>query len=189
MEQKRMKKPASRTDHTPPDTILTPDRLIFRVVLPPAYLHTDFRRDLAYIRTLAPKDPERAARLAEAIEHYREIVSHEWHSQGKNSVLHGLAEGNPRSFFRFEHDYGPRGLALLLTDEEILEHVESWWIESILGDKACRQNSSRIGEELARAGSRGAKKKFPPEEATQRKRAQDREAKCRFRARRKKKIR
>jgi hypothetical protein len=108
---------------------------------------------------------------------YREIVPKEWQRWGKDFVLHGekkngtspdflsgLAEGNSRPFFRLVKDYGPRGLALMLADEEILGHVEKCWVESILGDEARRENLKKIGEELARVGKRGRKKELLPEE-------------------------
>jgi hypothetical protein len=164
-----MKKRTAKTAHTPPETILTPDLLVFRVLLPPAYIHTDFRRDLASLRKLAPQDRQRAPRVAELIAHYRDLVAHAWHAHGKESVMHGLAEGNLRPFFRFADDYGPRGLALMLADEEILAHTERWWIGSLLGDAAPRQHLSRIGDALARAGARGSTPKYLPGERTQRK--------------------
>jgi hypothetical protein len=75
----------------------------------------------------------------------------------------------------------------MLADEEILKRIEGWWVESIQGNRVSHQNMASIGKELGRAGSKGRKRQYLPEEAKQNKKEQDKEAKQRFRARRKKK--
>jgi hypothetical protein len=115
------------------------------VYLPPVIAYPDFHTAIGAIRDLPLRDPARTTKIDEAQRQYQERVRRAWR-WGKDFVLHGqpkeekpqpkflngLAEGNPEPFFHFVKHYGPRGLSFMLANEEILGHIEGWWIESIL---------------------------------------------------------
>jgi len=79
----------------------------------------------------------RSAKIEEVLKQHQELIRKAW-SRSKDFVLHGqkkedkphenhlsgLAEGNAYPFLHFVEHYGPRGLGLLLTDEDILKYVE-----------------------------------------------------------------
>jgi hypothetical protein len=141
---------------------------------------------LRAIANLPQQDPTRKTKITEAIQKFRDTAPQAWHTN-REGVICGLTEGYPEPFFHVVQDYGPRGLAFMLADKEILKRIEGWWVESIQGNRVSHQNMARIGKELGRAGSKGRKRQYLPEEAKQNKKEQDKEAKQRFRARRKKK--
>lgn len=79
----------------------------------------------------------------------------------KQRVLSGLQLGNLQPFFSSLEYYGPRFLAWLLTEEEILERLESWWWNK-RADSEAKEHLRQLGEALAKTTPRlGRPRKYP----------------------------
>lgn len=147
--------------------LVRPDPATVSLIVSAQEVYPDPQSSLKPVRHIPQTDPQREAAAARQQKLARDRTPRAWLEWGRKYVLTGFKTEDVEPFFHLVRHYGPRGLSLMLREEEILQYVESWWVGSLLGDKKSRRHLQRIGEELARAAARGNIPKLMKEESEQ----------------------